>query len=352
MTTPDHPSSTPSATSRRGGRVDLSAALARLDAAIDRRVELLKDAETTCCRVFNGPGDGIGGLDIDRYGSVATLISFEGHPSIQSLDLRAVARHALKRLERFGVRAVYHKPHPRDRAGAASEPPKVLTDPAPLAGDPQPAKLRVLERGVAFGIRSYDGFSTGLFLDQRENRHHLAGIVAANEEVSVLNLFAYTGGFSVACALAGATTTTVDVSANYLAWAKRNFELNDLNPETHHFAKMDAMEFLTHAARKRWSYDAIVLDPPSFGTRDKRRGVPAFSIERDLPKLIEASADRLTEGGILFIGTNNRTLCEADNLDRLIDRALGRPAQRLELPDQSIDFPNNGGRFQARLIVP
>lgn len=342
----------PPTTFRKGGRVDQAHAHALIDAAIHKRAALLRDKQTNCCRLFNGPGDGIAGIDIDRYNTFATLITYEGHASIQSLDLRTLAGHALAQLEPFGVRAIYHKPHVRDRANQNDELPKVLTDASPLAGSPQPAKVRVLEQSVAYEVHPYDGFSTGLFLDQRANRQHLAGIVAANEEVTLLNLFAYTGGFSVASALAGAATTTVDVSAGYLAHAKRNFQLNDLDPEAHHFARMDALEFLIHAARKGWAYDAIVIDPPSFGTRDKRRGVPAFSIERDLPKLIEAAARVLTKGGVMLISTNNRTLCEADRLDRLIDRALGRPAMHLELPDQSLDFPGNSARFQARLIVP
>ncbi|MGP1346241.1 MAG: class I SAM-dependent methyltransferase [Phycisphaerales bacterium] len=337
--------------SRRGGRVDERIVLDRIDAAIARRAPLLRDPDTNCCRVFNGPGDGITGIDIDRYHTFATLITHEGSPAIQSLDLRAIARHALRRLEPFGVRAIYHKPHTRDRAGHAAEPPKVLTDPSPIAGSPQPARLLVREHGVSFEVHPYDGYSTGLFLDQRENRAHLAGIVSANEDVSLLNLFAYTGGFSVATALAGATTTTVDVSANYLAWAKRNFQHNAIDPEHHHFARMDALEFVRHAAKKRWRYDAIVIDPPSFGARDKRRGIPAFSIERDLPVVI-AECDRLlTDGGLMLISTNNRTLCEGDALDRLIDRALGRPAPRLDHPGQPIDFPGNEARFTSRLIV-
>src|SRR5690606_33061670 len=117
----------------------------------------------------------------------------------------------------------------------------------------------------------------------------------------VLNLFAYTCGFSVAAALGGANSVhSVDLSKSYLAWGRENFKLNHVPQESHKFYARDCMEFLKHAERNNLHYDLIICDPPSFGRSGKR----VFQIAKDLPELLRRVVSRLTPGGELLFSTN------------------------------------------------
>ena len=108
-----------------------------------------------------------------------------------------------------------------------------------------------------------------MFLDQRVNRRDLMKRVAGK---TVLNLFAYTGAFSVAAAWAGAArVTSVDVSGYYLAWAEENFRINRLNPKPHEFIVGDCFAVLQELRKAGCRFDLILMDPPSFSTTRKNR---------------------------------------------------------------------------------
>src|SRR5262249_52047502 len=120
-----------------------------------------------------------------------------------------------------------------------------------------------------------EGYSVGLFLDQRENRRRLlTGHVAAgfslpkseirNHKSQILNTFAYTCGFSVCAAKAGAITTNLDLSKKYLEWGKRNFALNQIALAPHEFLYGDVFDWLSRLTRKQRQFDLILLDPPTF----------------------------------------------------------------------------------------
>jgi 23S rRNA (cytosine1962-C5)-methyltransferase len=172
----------------------------------------------------------------------------------------------------------------------------------------------------------------------------------------VLNTFAYTGAFSVAAALGGAATTTVDVSPRYLEWAKRNFAANGLErgvaDGTHRFAKMDTFEFFAYAERKGLRYDLVVLDPPSFSAGSKKKGIPAWSSTADYARLVGGAARLLTTGGAILASTNTRELCRPGRLEREIEKGLRRaPSRRLELPPPPVDFERDEDRFAAVAFV-
>jgi 23S rRNA G2069 N7-methylase RlmK/C1962 C5-methylase RlmI len=144
----------------------------------------------------------------------------------------------------------------------------------------------------------------GLFLDQRDNRKRVRDLSAGKE---VLNLFAYTCGFSVAAAAGGArSTTSVDLSPSHLEWGRRNFALNHLDPAGHEFIPSDAAEFLRRALRQNRSFDLVILDAPTFA-HGRKRG-KSFSITRDLPELVCGVLAVLAPGGIIMVSTNNRRL--------------------------------------------
>jgi 23S rRNA (cytosine1962-C5)-methyltransferase len=241
-----------------------------------------------------------------------------------------------------------------------------VTTPHPSAGEPLPEAIVVREVDWRLEVRLFDGLSTGLFLDQRENRAALAAAIARRQAAAgltptVLNTFAYTCAFSVTTAKAGAITTSVDVSARYLEWGRRNFTHNGLDPALHRFAKMGTFEFFAYAKRKGLRYDLIILDPPSFAAGSKKKGVMAFSATADFAELVSEAALLLNEGGAIFASTNTQELCRPGRpgdpirLEREIARGLGLPAGReprwLKLPPAAPDFATERDRFAARFFT-
>lgn len=167
-----------------------------------------------------------------------------------------------------------------------------------LSDQPPPERWLAQENGVSYEFRRDSGLSPGLFLDQRANRlwvrEHSAGR-------TVLNLFAYTGGFSVCAALGGAVkTVTVDISKSFLQWAKTNFALNSQGRTTDEFRSIDSRDYLAFTVKKQLKFDLIICDPPSFGR--SKSGV--FRIEKDLPELLSALGQILTVDGRILFATN------------------------------------------------
>jgi 23S rRNA (cytosine1962-C5)-methyltransferase len=205
----------------------------------------------------------------------------------------------------------------------------------------------------------YDGLSTGLFLDQRENRRFVADWVkdrarGSGKPPTVLNTFAYTCAFSVAAATAGAITASVDVSGRYLDWGKRNFQHNNLDPALHRFAKMDTFEFFGYAKRKGLTFDLIILDPPSFASGNKKKGIRPWSSVADYARLVGEASSLLNPRGVILASTNTQELCRPGRLEREILKGLGgagKPPRWLRLPDMPLDFARDSERFAARAFA-
>jgi 23S rRNA (cytosine1962-C5)-methyltransferase len=158
----------------------------------------------------------------------------------------------------------------------------------------------VHEGGLQFYVNLDDYLDTGLFLDHRPTR---ALVREQSRGKRVLNLFAYTGSFSVYAAAGGATkVTTIDMSNTYIDWAIDNFRLNAIDPGKHEFIVANVLEQLPKLAPA--SMDLIVCDPPTFSNSKKMQGV--FDVQRDHPALINACLRLLAPGGILWFSTNQR----------------------------------------------
>src|SRR6185295_9451102 len=145
-----------------------------------------------------------------------------------------------------------------------------------LFGRSPPQDLIVEEHGVRFHADLHRGQKTGLFLDQRENRRYVESVTRG---ASVLNLFGYTGGFSVYAARGGATdVTTVDVATDAVASARENFGLNGFDPDAHEFVAGDVFEYLAETKARSRRFDVVVCDPPSFARSraDRDRAVEAY----------------------------------------------------------------------------
>ncbi|MFM2153414.1 MAG: rRNA m(2)G2445 methyltransferase [Pseudomonadota bacterium] len=159
-------------------------------------------------------------------------------------------------------------------------------------------EFAVREHGLTFLVNLDDYLDTGLFLDHRTARRRL-GKAAAGKRV--LNLFCYTGGFTVHAAAGGAQLTeSVDLSATYLAWAERNLHANGLDGPAHRLVRADVFE---HLRRSRDTFDLVVLDPP---TTSRSKTGHGFEIQRAHPELIALALARLAPGGTLLFSTNDR----------------------------------------------
>ena len=240
----------------------------RLTSALELRLGRFDPAQTNTFRWVHGEADRLPGVHVDVYAEIAT-VRFDG------TGARAAYRtlpDLLKRAGKLRVREVVDR-ELRDNH----------------------AELEVRENGIRFGVDLAHGQKGGLFLDQRENR---AEVGRRARGLRVLNLFGYTGGFSLYAAVGGAARTdTVDVARPAIAAARRNFERNELPTDAAHagFHAVDAFVFLEGAARRRERFDLVISDPPAFAKN--RAGLPkALAAYRRLHALAAAVVE---PGGIL-----------------------------------------------------
>lgn len=165
---------------------------------------------------------------------------------------------------------------------------------------PQARKKEITtnESGNIFLVNLSDYLDTGIFLDHRETRKWIASKSAGKR---VLNMFSYTGSFSVYAAKGGADLThSVDLSRVYCEWAKKNFELNGMSSEKNWILKMDVREYFKYAKKRKLVFDIIILDPPTF-SRNKNW---SFSVENDHPWLINEALSILAPDGFILFSTN------------------------------------------------
>ena len=175
----------------------------------------------------------------------------------------------------------------------------------------------VHEGGLRFRVNLSDYLDTGLFLDHRMTRRRAAAEPGAR---TMLNLFCYTGSFSVYCAAAGMRTTSVDLSATYLDWARTNLALNQVDPAAHTLVRGDVREVLDDLARRKQRFDLAVVDPPTFS--NSKRMTTTWDVQRDHVELLAAVAAVVRPGGVIWFSTNRRRfVLDADVAARLPRRA-------------------------------
>ncbi len=198
---------------------------------------------------------------------------------------------------------------------------------------PDSVQGTVQEQGQLFLVNLTDYIDTGLFLDHRLLRKEIR---EQSEGKSVLNLFCYTGSFSVYAAEGGARKiTSVDMSRTYIGWAKKNLELNEFNPQNEYkysFICQDAVKYLEARKAEKEAkdgvnrFDIIVLDPPTFSNSKGTDTV--LDINRNWPGLVADALSLLNEGGVLYFSTNSRRL-KFDE-DKLPKEQGGSPRYRAE----------------------
>ena len=300
------------------------------------RAAIIDPPATDAFRLVHGASDGRPGWYVERLGDY--LLSQAAAP-LKDDRLEEVARLA----RQFSCTGVYHKLLSRQVRATAP----AAAAPQLVSGAAAPERFVIRENGVRFELSFLEGYSTGLFLDQRDNRRRLlTGRIAADfplrpaaaEPWTLLNVFAYTCAFSVCAARAGAHTTSLDLSKKYLDWGRRNFTLNALDPAAHDFIYGDAFDWLRRLAKKDRTFDAVVLDPPTF-SQSKEHG--AFRAEKDYGRLVTAALPLLRPGGVLLASTNAANWPPEDFLATVAAaiRGAGRKILQQHYVPQPPDFP-------------
>lgn len=273
---------------------------ARLNAAIERRAPLIASGKSNAIRLVHDRADGVDGIVVEQFADTLTVQHHVGRAAIGIAALRAAIAPLM---EAVGAESAYLKEFVRDRS-AFIKTEEAHRGATPWIGKPSAEEFAINENGVSLLIRPYDGFSTGLFLEHRDNRARVQTLAAGKH---VLNLFAYTCGFSVAAASAGAAeVTSVDLSARYLDWGRRNFAANGLDADVHRFIRDDSLKFYERARRQDRTYDLIVIDPPTFARIKKPKSV--FVLSERIDDVLSGAIDRLRPDGSILFATNDRRL--------------------------------------------
>jgi len=310
----------------------------RLDAALQLRRRYLDLEQSNAWRLVNGEGDGLPGLTIDCY---AGYLLLQCYSPVWEPWLAPLQQALVNLLQPAGI---YLKSRPRQTRGLEAR--GGQPDNRVLHGKPLDDRLRVRENGLEFLVELRRGLHSGLFLDQRENR---AELMRHSRGKRLLNLFAFTGAFSVAAAAAGATeTVSVDASASYLAWARENFACNRLNPKRHRFVEGDCLQVLQQLHSVRERFDLVLMDPPSFSTTRQGR----FTTRGGTSDLVAAALPLLEPGGLLICSSNHQKVDIADYLKELRRGALqaGAELQVLGVRGQACDFPYTVGFPEGRYL--
>ena len=292
-------------------------------------------AITDCARLVHGEGDGLPGVVADLYGKFAVLKLYSAGLAPHRGQIVEALRGEVDLLGVYG--------RDDDTVPSAEEDETAVEDDSGtsraargqvLWGVEPPDPVLVRENGVALAVDVRAGQKTGLFLDQRENR--LALRRYARGVRRALNCFSYTGGFSLALALGGAREVmSVDRDASALQLARRNFELNGLDPATHGFEAADVLDHLRGAGAGR--FDLIVLDPPAYAKTQK--AVPAAL--DGYASLHRAALGALAPGGILATASCSARVTPEEFLGAIREAAVKTRADLtlLEERRQPADHP-------------
>lgn len=306
---------------------------ARIAEALRLRSEVASH-QTTAFRVLNGGNDGMPGLVADLYDRTVVLEVFSAGwlPHLRSVlpavrDLLAPERVLLLLA---------------DRVAGVPGCPEDVREGGLLSGPPSDDGIPFLETGLRFEAHPFAGHKTGFYLDQRANRRRLEQRVAG---ARVLNVFSYTGGFSLYAARGGAReVVSVDQAAPALTQARRHFELNRSDPGVaacrHRTVEGDAFEVMEQMGSRGERFDAVVIDPPSFArsTRHRPQALRAYG------KLTHLALPLLRAGGLLVQASCSSRIDRDEFFAAVVDaaRGAGRPLEQVERtghpPDHPISF--------------
>ncbi len=235
-------------------------------------------SQTNGIRCIHGEGDGFPGVICDRYGDVVVLQT-DGQTLSTVWDVEWLAHQIQKQLQ---IKSVLMKPQ------------KGKGEPRTLIGERPSESVEFLENGTRWLADIWKGQKTGFFLDQRKNREM---IKALSKRRSVLNLFSYTGGFSIAAGQGGARqVTSVDISRFAIESCQRHWEMNSLPQKLHQGYAMNVFEFLEGQGEK---FEIVVVDPPSFASSKSHTEKAMMSYTH----VFAQAAKAVAPGGILALSS-------------------------------------------------
>lgn len=298
---------------------------------------LIRD-DNTCFRLVHGEGDFLPGLVIDIYGDTAVM---QAHSPGMHFARNKIAE-ALTLIPDARIRNVYYK-------SDTTLPYKAHLDPDNeyLIGN-YDGNI-ALENGLQFNIDWLKGQKTGFFVDQRENRSLLERYA---KDRKVLNMFCYTGGFSVYAMRGGAVSVdSVDSSSKAAALTDANIELNFPGDERHHTYAEDAFKFLSDMEKDK--YDLIILDPPAFA---KHRG----AIRNGLigyRKLNARAFEKIKSGGVLFTFSCSQAITK-DMFRMAVFTAAAKSGRKVRIlhqltqpADHPVDISHPEGEYLKGLVL-
>lgn len=310
--------------------------------AVRRSVGLVGSSDTTCYRLVHGEGDSLPGLIIDYYDGVCVI---QAH-SAGMFRAKTQICEALKDVYGESLKAVYDKSSGTAPFKAGLE----LVDGYIYKAEGFSENERtVSEYGHKFIVNWTEGQKTGFFLDQRENRR-LVGKYAQGRRV--LNLFCYTGGFSIYALAAGAESVdSVDSSQKAIDMVERNVALNGFGANRHTSYCCDAIDFLKNAPENK--YDLIVVDPPAFA---KHRGVLKNAL-RAYQRLNATAISKVAHGGLVFTYSCSQVVDKEAFALAVFSAAasVGRSVRILDrlnqAPDHAVNIYHPEGEYLKGLLL-
>lgn len=293
----------------------------KISTALRLRKAFFDNDETTAFRIFNGEGDGIGGLTIDFFADYYLITWYsEGIYRFKEEVLQA-----LRNLVDF--KGIYEKKR-FDQKGTYIE------DDDFVSGERAEFPLIVKENGIHFAIYLNDGAMVGVFLDQRDVRKQLRDKYAKGKRV--LNTFSYTGAFSVAAALGGARkTTSVDLANRSKSKTIEQFSINGIDAEAQEIVVEDVFNYFKYAVRKQLKFEIVILDPPSFARSKKH----VFSAGKDYPKLLE-QAIAITEKDGMIVASSNSSAFDMKRFKAFIKKAFTETGNAYQILEE-YSLPND-----------
>lgn len=269
-------------------KIDTTFFRKKIESAIEYRKDFFADDATTAFRVFNGEGDGIGGLTIDYFNGYYLFTWY----SLGIYEFKSEILEALQKSVEY--KGIYQKKRFDSKGKYLDEKDDFI------CGEKAPAPLIVKENGAKFAIYLDDGAMVGVFLDQRDVRKTIRDRYAKGK--TLLNTFSYTGAFSIFGALGGASkTTSVDLAKRSLPKTTEQFEINGIDVEKQDIIVEDVFNYFKYAVKKNLLFDLVVLDPPSFARSKKR----TFSASKDYVNLLKEAIQITKKGGIIVASTNS-----------------------------------------------
>ena len=266
----------------------------KLVEAFERRRSFYDNPDTTCFRVFNGEGDGIGGLTIDYFDGYYLINWY----SIGIYEFRDYVINSMKKSVDF--KAIYQKKR-FDIAG------KYIEEDEFVVGQRGEFPIIVKENGVNFAVYLNEGAMVGVFLDQRDVRKTIRDKYVNGK--TVLNTFSYTGAFSVFAAVGGASkTTSVDLANRSLSKTMEQLSVNGIDYEAHDIIVEDVFNYFKYAVKKQLKFDLVILDPPSYAKSKKFK----FSASKDYKNLLKEAIAITEDNGVIVASTN----CSSFNMKK------------------------------------